>query len=228
MPLFIDPVPDSRNRSATCLTSPKRRAALSIDQTPRPPTNSAFPPPSNGVGLLFEKETLEQNSGAVITAGGAAMQINSSWRKNRSFWRTLRQKFRPPGQKKAAAHDFRPSRAWRKSARGDRARRGRRAVDHPEEQHDRHRRHCRPRNPGQPRQPDRRGRRGAGRRLVRPRRRAVGRLDRRARGGRAARRRQERYGGKGVQEGGRSGQRRDFRRHRAAWRPRTSRASTRR
>ena len=56
---------------------------------------------------------------------------------------------------------------------------------------DRHRRHHRPRNPRQPRQSDRRGRRGARRRRDGPRRGAVRRLDRRARGGRTARRRQD-------------------------------------
>ena len=48
----------------------------------------------------------------------------------------------------------------------------------------------------------------------RPRRRAVRRLDRRARGGRAARRRQEALSRQGRAEGGRRGRRRDFRRHR--------------
>ena len=67
--------------------------------------------------------------------------------------------------------------------------------------HDRHRRHHRPRNSRQPRQSDRRGRCHARRRLARPRRRALGRLDRRARGGRTARRRQESaICGKGVRK----------------------------
>ena len=49
---------------------------------------------------------------------------------------------------------------------------------------------------------------------LRPRRGAVRRLDRRARGGRAARRRQEALPRQGRAEGGRRGQRRDLRRHR--------------
>ena len=48
--------------------------------------------------------------------------------------------------------------------------------------------------------PDRGSGRQAGRRLVRPRRRAVRRIHGHARSGRAARRRQERYGGKGVEK----------------------------
>jgi len=110
LPSFVDPVPELRNRSAACLAPPRRRPALSIDQTPRPPTDSAFPPPSNGVGLLFEKQTLEQKFGTVITGGRAAMQINSSKRENRSFRRRVRQKFRRPAGN-ATFCDFRPSRA---------------------------------------------------------------------------------------------------------------------
>ena len=60
----------------------------------------------------------------------------------------------------------------------------------------------------------------------RPRRRALGRLDRRARGGRAARRRQARYLGKGVAQGGRRRQRRDLRRARRHGRRGPDRTST--
>ena len=49
---------------------------------------------------------------------------------------------------------------------------------------------------------------------LRPRRGALGRLDRRARGGRAARRRQEALSRQGRAQGGRGGQRRDLRRGR--------------
>jgi multidrug transporter EmrE-like cation transporter len=67
--------------------------------------------------------------------------------------------------------------------------------------HEHHHRHPRPRNPRQPGQPHRRGRRDPRRRHDGPRRGALGRLHRRARGGRKARRRQAaRYMGKGVLE----------------------------
>jgi hypothetical protein len=59
----------------------------------------------------------------------------------------------------------------------------------------------RTRNSRQPRQPDRRSRRGAGRRIVRPRCRAFGGIDRRTRGGRAARWRQEALSGQGRDQG---------------------------
>ena len=66
---------------------------------------------------------------------------------------------------------------------------GQEAQLEPTREH-RHRRRRRPRDPRFARQPDRRGRRRPRRRLGRARRGAVGRLDRRPRGGRAARRRQ--------------------------------------
>ena len=59
--------------------------------------------------------------------------------------------------------------------------------------------------------PDGRGRRDAGGRQHGPRGGAVGRLDRRARSGRAARRRQEPLGRQGRRAGGARGQRRDRR-----------------
>ena len=65
-------------------------------------------------------------------------------------------------------------------------------------EHELHRRRGRARDPRFARQPHGRGRRAARVGRDGPRRGALGRLDRRARGGRAARRRQGRYGGKGV------------------------------
>ena len=61
----------------------------------------------------------------------------------------------------------------------------------------------------QPRQPDGRGRGVARGRQPRPRRRALGRIDRRARSGREARRRQEPLARQGRRRGGRGGEGRD-------------------
>jgi hypothetical protein len=78
-------------------------------------------------------------------------------------------------------------------------RKAQRRLRHGNPTHERHHRHHRPRDPRQPGQPDRRGGRDPRGRHDGPRRGALGRLDRRARGGGAARRRQgRRYGGKGV------------------------------
>ena len=63
---------------------------------------------------------------------------------------------------------------------------------------ERHRRSSRPADPRLARQPDRRGRRRARVRCARARGGSLGRLDRRSRGCRAARRRRQAYGGKGV------------------------------
>ena len=96
------------------------------------------------------------------------------------------------------------------------------------ESHDRDRRRPRPPDPRQPRQSDGRGRRHAGRRQHGPRGGAVGRIDRRARGGRAARRRQEPLGRQGRRA--RRSQRSTARspRRSSAATPRTRPSSTRR
>ena len=82
----------------------------------------------------------------------------------------------------------------------------------------------RPRGPGQPGQPDGRGRRRPGGRRLRPRGGAVRRLDRLARGDRAARRRQGPLSRQGRDQGGRRGQRRDRRRGHRLRRARPDRA----
>ena len=84
---------------------------------------------------------------------------------------------------------------------------------------------ARPADPRLARQPDRRGRRDARVGRDGPGRRALGRLHRRVRGGRAARRR-PRVGRQGRRAGGRQRQRRDRRRRRRAWTPATRPRST--
>ena len=101
-----------------------------------------------------------------------------------------------PGAERRPEHGA-ARRAAGAAGRADRIRPAEQAASDPppgRAGHDRHRdrRDPRPPDPGQPGQSDRRGRRRARRRRARPRGRAVGRLDRREGGDRAARRRRAR------------------------------------
>ncbi len=97
----------------------------------------------------------------------------------------------------------------------------------PECERGQHRGRRRPRDPRLPRQPHRRGRGGPRRRHHLPRGRALGRLDRCLRGGRAPRRRRQAVRRQGRHQGGRRRAGGDPPAAARAWRPRSSGWSTR-